>query len=161
MKREYSGTVKNDAKFFVGKEVEKTIAYGKRTLFVVGIQNVQKIERIFKEELCGHIFFGANHSLVLPTVNWEWWETMIAYFLKKDIPVSLDIPYIGSQLILDSNLVTYPNFIPQIRVPIPNINDWPKNSMVKIDDVGYDQTNPGVWCHTCLLYTSPSPRDRG
>ena len=148
MKREYSGTVKNDATFFVGKEVEKTIAYGKRTLFVVGIQNVQKIERIFKEELCGHIFFGANHSLLLPTVNWEIWETMIAHFLKKDIPVSLDIPYIGSELILDSNLVTYPNFIPQIRVPIPNINEWPKNTMVKVDDIGYDQTNPGVWWHT-------------
>ena len=73
---------------------------------------------------------------------------MIAHFLKKDIPVSLDIPYIGSELILDSNLVTYPNFIPQIRVPIPNINEWPKNTMVKVDDIGYDQTNPGVWCHT-------------
>ena len=20
--------------------------------------------------------------------------------------------------------------------------------MVKVDDIGYDQTNPGVWCHT-------------
>ena len=33
MKREYSGTVKNNVNLFVGTEVEKTIAYEKRTLF--------------------------------------------------------------------------------------------------------------------------------
>ena len=122
MKREYSGTVKNDAKFFVGKEVEKTIAYGKRTLFVVGIQNVQKIERIFKEELCGHIFFGANHSFN-PTNDKEWesWENMIKAFLTADKLCSLDIPIKFAEEFLEGPLCEYANFIPQLRIPLPYV----------------------------------------
>ena len=63
MKREYSGTVKTDVNFFVGNEVEKTIAYEKRTLFVVGIHDPHKIEKMYNDNKCEHIFFGANHSL--------------------------------------------------------------------------------------------------
>lgn len=148
MKREYSGTVKNNVNLFVGTEVEKTIAYGKRTLFVVGIQNIDYLEKVYEQENCEHIFFGANHSLRSREGEWEWWESMITHFLKKGILCSLDIPYEASSYILDTAVVGYDNFIPQLRVPIPHIQEWPANTMVKIDDIGYDQTNPGVWCHS-------------
>ena len=146
MKREYSGTIKNDVKFFVGKEVEKTPAYGKRTLFVVGIHDTKKIEKMYSDNNCEHIFFGANHSL--QNHGMEEWEDFIGYFLKKDILCSLDIPYEYSKNFLDGGLIEYSNFIPQIRIPLPYVEEWPYNTMVKIDDIGYNRTNPGVWCHS-------------
>ena len=52
-----------------------------------------------------------------------------------------------------SNLVYIPclsenNFIPQIRVPIPYIKQWNYNTTIKIDDIGFCKTNPGVWVHS-------------
>ena len=31
---------------------------------------------------------------------------------------------------------------------IPYIKQWNYNTMVKIDDRGFKETNPGVWCHS-------------
>ena len=146
MKREYSGTIKNDVNFFIGNEVEKTIAYEKRKLFVVGIHDPHKIEKMYVDNKCEHIFFGANHSL--QNHSMEEWEDLIKYFLKQDYLCSLDIPYEYSRNFLDGPLIEYNNFIPQIRIPMPHIQQWPYNTMIKFDDIGYNQTNPGVWCHS-------------
>ena len=43
MKRDYEDGVKDDIVFFIGDEVEHTPAYGMRTLFVTGIQDVNDI----------------------------------------------------------------------------------------------------------------------
>ena len=45
MEREYLNIEKNkEVTFFIGKEVEKTPAYVKTTLFVVGLQPITEIE---------------------------------------------------------------------------------------------------------------------
>ncbi len=153
MKREYSGVTKNDATFFVGREVEHTSAHNKITLFVVGIQGVNKIEELYNKHNCEHIFFGANHSLQLmidwksqpPTAILKNWEPMIEYFLNKGIQCSLDIPMAMVEAVMTSSFSKHKNFIPQIRVPLPHILEMNDNTMIKLDDNGYDQTNPGVW----------------
>lgn len=149
MKRDYENGVQTNVKYFVGFEVEKTPAYGMKTLFVTGLQDTDIIEYWLKEEKCSHIFFGANHSYN-PTVNkdWEAWENMIVYFLKKEIFCSLDIPLSAVEEFNDGPLNEYENFIPQIRVPIPYLKLWNYNTMVKIDDKDFKATNPGVWCHS-------------
>ena len=38
--------------------------------------------------------------------------------------------------------------ISQIRVPIPYIKLWNYNTMIKIDDKGFNLTNPGIWTHS-------------
>ena len=48
---------------------------------------------------------------------------------------------------LEGPLVEYENFIPQLRVPIPYVKQWNYNTMIKMDDKGFQATNPGVWCH--------------
>ena len=45
MKRSYKQGTVNDAIFFVGVEVEHTPAYGRKTLFVTGVQNVDEISQ--------------------------------------------------------------------------------------------------------------------
>ena len=52
----------NNTSLFVGTEVEHTPAYGLRTLFVVGIQDLELIEAAYVAHKCKHIYFGANHS---------------------------------------------------------------------------------------------------
>ena len=150
MKRDYDTGVKEDVKYFVGVEVEKTPAYGMRTLFVTGVQPVDEIEYWYKEEQCEHIFFGANHSYN-PTLaeDFEEWEAMILPLVKEGILCSLDIPStINMEWFLDGGLIEYDNFIPQIRVVVPYVGQWNYNTMIKIDDTGFKESNPGVWCHS-------------
>ena len=149
MKRDYQDISADDATFFTGKEVEKTPAFGLKTLFVVGIQDITKILNWYHTENCEHIFFGANHSFRADNhITWDQWENMIQEFLDKDILCCLDIPLSNAETFNDSRLVEYDNFIPQIRVPLPYIRLWNYNTMIKIDDKGFDQSNPGVWCHS-------------
>ena len=118
-------------------------------MFIEGIQDTEEIITFFRKEGCEHLFFGANHSFNPKEHNeWQDWEDMIKKFLKEGYLCSLDIPIALAEEFLECELVDYNNFIPQIRIPMPHIQSWPYNTMVKLDDIGYNQTNPGVWCHT-------------
>ena len=143
MKREGHDNVK----FFKGTEVERTPAFGKKTLFVVGIQPIDSIiAHIHGEE---HIFFGANHSFNPRTPEeWRAWESMITYFLERGRLCTLDIPISAVEEFNEGGLCDYRNFIPQIRVSVPYTKLWNYNTMLKIDDKDFDATNPGVWCHS-------------
>jgi hypothetical protein len=141
----------DNVNFFFGKEVEKTPAFGKQTLFVVGIQPVDEIAYHFTRHPSGveHIFFGANHSFCPQTpTEWDRWSAMIAHFLKLGYVCSLDIPVTHVEDFNDTFLCEYRNFIPQIRVSIPYVKLWNYNTMIKIDDTDFDATNPGVWTHS-------------
>ena len=150
MKRDYETGSAEDIVFFTGIEVEKTPAFGKKTLFVTGIQKYADIKKHYANERCEHIFFGANHSYNPVTAEeFENWDLMIKIFLDKGIMCSLDIPSTTNlEWFLDGELNENNNFIPQIRVVIPYIKQWNYNTMVKIDDRGFKETNPGVWCHS-------------
>ena len=149
MKRDYQDRTADGAIFFTGKEVEKTPAFGLKTLFVVGVQPCVDIQDMYDTENCEHIFFGANHSFRADNhISWDKWENMIKAFLQAGKLCSLDIPLDNVETFHDSELIDYDTFIPQIRVPIPYAKLWNYNTMVKIDDKDFDATNPGVWCHS-------------
>ena len=149
MKRDYESGESWDIKFFTGVEVEHTPAFGLKTLFVTGLQDVEEIQTLYKKEKCKHIFFGANHSFC-PTEAPEWdeWNYMIKNFLQEGILCSLDIPLTHTEWALEMNAIEYDNFIPQIRIPVPYVKQWNYNTMIKIDDKDFKATNPGVWCHS-------------
>lgn len=141
----------DNVSFFFGKEVEKTPAFGKQTLFVVGVQSVDDIVHHFDQNPRGieHIFFGANHSFCPQTpTEWDRWERMITHFLKLGYLCSLDIPVTHVEDFNDTSMCEYRNFVPQIRVSIPYVKLWNYNTMIKIDDRDFDDTNPGVWTHS-------------
>jgi hypothetical protein len=157
MKRDYETGTADNITFFVGDEVEKTPAYGMRTLFVTGVQSWEDIEKCLHDERGSikHIFFGANHSFNPASVPQDElydyclrWDNMIKIFLDEGYWCSLDIPVNGCEAVLEGPLVERDNFIPQIRVPLPYTKLWNYNTMVKIDDVDFKATNPGVWCHS-------------
>ena len=91
MKRDYDNGVKDDVKFFVGTEIEHTPAYEKKTLFVVGLQNPDKVAKLAQAMDIDHIYLGANHSF--NNTNLMYWEAVILELLKRDFWVTLDFDY--------------------------------------------------------------------
>lgn len=147
MQRDYNTGVSEAVTFFTGIEIEHTPAYGKKTLFVTGVQSVESIA--LNLQGCEHIFFGANHSFnPIDYDEHKQWEEMIYFFLKKDYLCSLDIPFNQIEEFHESGYCEYNNFIPQIRIAIPYIKLWNYNTMLKIDDKDFKATNPGVWSHS-------------
>ena len=147
MKRDYTNGQADNIIFFTGVEIEHTPAYGKKTLFVNGVQLIEDIA--LNLQGCEHIFFGANHSFNPQSYEeHKAWENMILFFLEKEYLCSLDIPINQVEEFHESGYCEYNNFIPQIRVPIPYVKLWNYNTMLKIDDKDFKATNPGVWSHS-------------
>jgi hypothetical protein len=140
-----------DVTFFTGTEIEKTPAYGMKTLFVVGVQDPQIVLQEAKNSDCEHIFFGANHSFPMLEINdgdnWRDWEWMISTCLDAGFLCSLDIDSQVAEGLLESSLVEHINFIPQISVKLPYIKQYGYNAMLKLDDKDFAATNAGIWTH--------------
>jgi hypothetical protein len=151
----------NNIKFFFGKEVEHTPAYGMNTLFVVGLQSPNDIKEILDEQnshsdstqRIKHIYFGANMSFPIhietnDAVFWNPWEKLIQYFLDLGYWCTLDIDQKNVEGLLESGLVEHHLFIPMISVKLPYIQQLGYNATIKLDDKDFAATNPGVWCHS-------------
>ena len=64
----------NDVKFFVGQEVDNTVAHGETTLFVAGYQPVEEILSRALNEKCTHIhicYFDPERF-----DQWKLWEEL-------------------------------------------------------------------------------------
>jgi hypothetical protein len=142
----------DQASFFTGTEVEHTPAFGKATLFVVGVKDADSVQDVALAENCTHIYFGANQSFPGIDTNavaeWRRWELMITACLQAGWLCTLDIDVAQVSGLLESPLVEYNNFIPMISVKIPYIKQLGYNAVLKIDDRDFAATNPGVWCHS-------------
>ena len=142
----------NEVSFFIGTEVEHTPAFGKRTLFVVGVQDAQIVIQEAKNNKIEHIYFGANQSFPALDINdfnnWAEWEYMVKTALEAGWLCTLDLDVQQAEGLLESSLVEFHNFIPMISVKIPYIKQYGYNATIKIGDKDFDATNPGVWCHS-------------
>lgn len=147
--RNYSDGEHDKVELFVGREVEKSPAFGKRTLFVVGLRNSNEIVALAREENCEHVYFGANMSFNLDNNDYEgWtnWERMIIDVMEAGFLATLDVEPTQLNGLLDGELIEHNRFIPMISVKLPYLKLLNYNTTIKIDDVGFDETNPGVWC---------------
>jgi hypothetical protein len=153
MKRDYTSGVAEAITFFTGIEIEKTPAYGMKTLFVVGVHEGQDIIALARKHACTHIYFGANQSFCTNGVNntatWRPWEDMIYVCLdsEDEFWCTLDFDVNEVEGVLESGLIEKRQFIPQISVKLPYLNQLGYNATLKIDDKDFKATNPGVWCH--------------
>jgi hypothetical protein len=151
MKRNYDSGVADNVTFFVGIEIEYTPAYGMKTLFVVGVHDSNKIIDMAQQKNCKHIYFGANQSFHTDGVDdvegWTPWEKMIRACLEANLWCTLDFDVRETEGLLESPLIEYRRFIPQISVKLPYVKQLGYNATLKIDDKDFAATNPGVWCH--------------
>jgi len=140
--------------FFLGPEVEHTPAFSKRTLFVVGRQDVKEIEKQARENKTPHIFMGANHSFDIDPRHPDetvkvYWDKTITALLDKGFWVTLDYQaHLHGMMLkmLNPGIWQSRLFVPLLSVRIPNIETSSPNLIVKFDDVDFNATNRGVWC---------------
>lgn len=138
-----------DTAFFVGPEVEHTPAYSRRTLFVVGKQDVQEIVRLAQENRVTHVFLGANHSFSAVGPADTYWNTIVTALLEKGYMVTLDYEAHTHSTVLnmlDKAVWQSRSFVPLLSVRIANVQTSSQNLTIKIDDIDFKATNPGVWC---------------
>ena len=142
----------HNAAMFTGIEVEHSPAYGMQTLFVIGVQSTEDIEKVLDtQSQIEHIYFGANQSF--PTgratsQDWIRWENMIMPFIGRGYWCTLDIDVREVEGLLESTMVEYHKFILMISVKLPYLQQLGYNATIKIDDKDFAATNPGVWCHS-------------
>lgn len=140
--------------FFVGTEVENSPAKGMTTLFVVGLQPVKDILSVAMEYGIRHIYLGANmslHGVANDDHNtWREWDRMMEALLEDNYIdyITVDIEANQVEGFLESRMSEENRVIPMISVKLPYTKLLNYNTTIKIDDRGFDQTNPGVWCHS-------------
>lgn len=146
------------ANFFIGTEVEHSPAKDQRTLFVIGWQSrddiawqLGEINARSKHPIT-HIYFGANQSFPNPHTDdaetWQAWEQMILPWLDKGYWCTLDLDVSSVAGLCEGSLAEHGQFIPMISVKLPYIKLLGYNATVKLDDLDFAATNPGVWCHS-------------
>lgn len=137
--------------FWVGTEIEKTPAHGKKTLFVVGIQDPVMLLHMAQRYNCDHIYFGANQTFPRLNVNdadgWRPWEHMIKTCLDAGMWCTLDFDVSCVEGVVEGGFDEYHRFIASISVKIPYIRLLNYNATVKIDDKQFEGPNSGIWCH--------------
>jgi hypothetical protein len=148
MNRDYDSGIAATVSIFVGEEIEKTPAYGMKTLFVVGVHSVDALSKLAEENNCQHIYLGANHSFqLIDNESIMSWESMTCGLLKLDFWVTLDFDVAHITSIHEMAVCEFNKFIPQISVKIPHVGLLNYNTCIKIDDKDFNATNPGVWVH--------------
>lgn len=152
MKRDYQTGTKDDVVYFTGREVEKTPAYDLLTLFVVGIQPLKEVIAKAKKERVEHVYLGANQcfQITLPygtDEETEAWDDLVHGLLSEGFKVTLDYDIKYHEWVLESGYNEESNFISQISVKLPYIDQLNYNACIKIDDKDFKATNPGVWIH--------------
>ena len=136
--------------YFTGYEVEHTICYGMKTLFVVGTPPIEEILTKAEESQVKHIYFGTSQSFNPKGITFQEykaWDDVIIPCLKKDYWVTLDFGVEHSEGVLESCYCEYPRFVPMISVKLPYINQFNYNTTLKLDDRTWGATNSGVWTH--------------
>ena len=136
--------------YFTGYEVEHTICYGMKTLFVVGTPNLEDILYKAVQTGCKHIYFGTSQSFnpsAMTQEEYAPWDEVILGCLKNDYWVTLDFDVKHTEGVIESGYSEYPRFVPMISVKLPYINQYNYNATLKLDDLTWGKTNPGVWTH--------------
>ena len=140
---------RQDVVYFIGTEVERTAMYGEKTLFVVGIQPWEDIQKRADEHDIKHLYFGTSQSF--NPKNWndfELWVNMIEPLLKLGYWCTLDFGVEHAPNVLECGFDEYDNYISMISVKLPYIKQFNYNATLKLDDTTWGHSNPGVWCHS-------------
>jgi hypothetical protein len=135
--------------YFTGYEVEHTICYGMKTLFVVGTPPVEEIlQQANRDVDIKQIYFGTSQSFNPATVEeWKAWDRCIKGCLDEGYWVTLDFDVKYAEEIHEDGWCEHNRFVPMISVKLPYIGLYNYNTTLKIDDRTWGATNPGVWTH--------------
>lgn len=140
--------------FFTGVEVEHTVAYGKKTLFIVGTPSIEQINTEIKDlredhYYVEHLYFGTSQTYKNVDMNTaRTFEHLIIHFLDNtEYWVTLDFDVADINRVHEAGYCKYNRFIPMISVKLPYMNLLNYHATLKLDDTQWGYSNPGVWTH--------------
>jgi len=135
--------------YFTGYEVEHTVCYGMKTLFVVGTPPLEEIlQQANRDVDIKHIYFGTSQSFNPQGYDdWQIWNNRITGCLNEKYWVTLDFDVKYAEEIHEDGWCESNRFVPMISVKLPYIKLYNYNTTLKIDDLTWGATNPGVWTH--------------
>ena len=144
MDRDYKTGKSSSVGVFSGLEIEHTPALGLQTLFLA--RNDLTLEQI-KElaEMVGAkaIYYGANWSFIY---NHALHLAQMMKLMEEGYYVTIDYPYSSHTEVKERFKLAWKNekFIPFCSIIFPNSED-DGQLCIKVDDVDFNKTNPGVW----------------
>ncbi len=147
MLRDYKTGVSEEVGVFSGKEVEHTPAFGLQTLFLARNDlTYDKIKELCVKVNAEAIYFGANRCFVN---NLASIPVQINRLLNDGYYVTIDYQYkIHDEVKKNySHVWNNEKFIPFCSIIFEN-SEEDNNLCIKIDDVDFNKTNPGVWTMT-------------
>ena len=133
-----------EVKIFTGLEIEHTLAYGKKTLFLATNNlSIDEILTLATSNGCEAVYYGANRTF-MPQIETHLFQ--IKKLLDNGYYVTIDYPYVDHKEIKKrfSLIWNEPRFIPFCSVIFENSDD-DQQLHFKIDDVTFRHSNPGVW----------------
>jgi len=135
--------------YIIGPEVERTAAYGKKTLIVNQFKDINTIQSIAEKFKCRHIYlevtYALNHSSNQAQVL-KRYRQLARHFLQQDYTVTIDIPNELASRYAD--LTNNKNFVMNVAIQIPDMHklgdrvsmkfvggaDWNKSGGVYVAD---------------------------
>lgn len=149
MKRPYKDGVHDDVVYYVGVNVERTLAYGQKTLFLNEMRPFQIVIDIANDRECTHIYIGAG-STFKPTTTEQWteYDVLVEGLTAAGFLVTMEHNLTQSAEFLECCFADNNMIIPVLSVEIPYISQYGNNSCLKISDKSFGETNAGVWVHS-------------
>lgn len=147
MDRDYKTGKSDSVGIFSGIEVEHTPAFGKQTLFLARNDlYFDQIEELAQKHNAEAIYFGANRTFMHNIANTP---HLIKRLLRRGYWCTIDYQYKVHHEVKErfSEIWHEEKFIPFCSIIFPKSED-DDNLCIKVDDVDFDKTNPGVWTMT-------------
>jgi hypothetical protein len=135
--------------YIIGPEVEKTAAFGKKTLIVNQLTDCDILDAMREEFKCDHVYLEVTYALHYNKNESEvlkGYRKIAQYFLNKDVTVTIDIPAgLASKY---ADLTDDKNFVMNVAIQIPDMHklgdrvsmkfvggeDWNKSGGVYVAD---------------------------
>jgi len=144
MDRDYKTGKSDSVGIFSGLEIEHTPALGKQTLFLARNDLffddiIELAEKVNAEA----IYFGANRSFMYNIANQP---QLIKRLMRKGYWCTIDYQHSVHAEVKErfKDIWKEEKFIPFCSVIFPNSED-DDNLCIKVDDVDFNATGPGVW----------------
>ena len=144
MDRDYKTGKSDSVGIFSGLEIEHTPAYGKQTLFLARNDlYFDQIEELAKKVNAEAIYFGANRTFMHNIANTP---QLIKRLMRRGYWCTIDYQYAVHTEVKErfAEILNEEKFIPFCSIKFPKSEDY-DNLCIKVDDVDFDKTNPGVW----------------
>jgi hypothetical protein len=147
MDRDYKTGKSASVGVFSGLEIEHTPAYGLQTLFLARNDlTLEQITELAEMVNAKAIYYGANRSFMH---NHGLQLSQIMNLMDAGYYVTIDYPHSLHSEVKQRFQSVWKNekFIPFCSMIFPNSED-DGNLCIKVDDVDFNKTNPGVWTMT-------------